>query len=169
MPKPKVETRRVSTSSNKLDNEKRRHLKEKREKRKKEMKEDKHHKEPKNKHKEDNIIDCIKINPGGRALIPTELYCAIPEGYEIQVRPRSGLALKHGITVLNTPGTVDSGYRNSIGVILINQGTEPFEVRQGDRIAQFVLNKYEEIEWVPTDNLEESERGLTGFGDSGVK
>ena len=119
--------------------------------------------------KEDNIIDCIKINPGGRALIPTELYCAIPEGYEIQVRPRSGLALKHGITVLNTPGTVDSGYRNSIGVILINQGTEPFEVRQGDRIAQFVLNKYEEIEWVPTDNLEESERGLTGFGDSGVK
>lgn len=119
--------------------------------------------------KEDNTIDCIKINPGGRALIPTELYCAIPEGYEIQVRPRSGLALKHGITVLNTPGTVDSGYRNSIGVILINQGTEPFEVRQGDRIAQFVLNKYEEIEWVPTDNLEESERGLTGFGDSGVK
>lgn len=119
--------------------------------------------------KEDNTIDCIKINPGGRALIPTELYCAIPEGYEIQVRPRSGLALKYGITVLNTPGTVDSGYRNSIGVILINQGTEPFEVRQGDRIAQFVLNKYEEIEWVPTDNLEESERGLTGFGDSGVK
>lgn len=119
--------------------------------------------------KEDNTIDCIKINPGGRALIPTELYCAIPEGYEIQVRPRSGLALKHGITVLNTPGTVDSGYRNSIGVILINQGTEPFEVHQGDRIAQFVLNKYEEIEWVPTNNLEESERGLTGFGDSGVK
>lgn len=118
------------------------------------------------------IIDAVKgivLHPGGRALIPTELYAAIPEGYEIQVRPRSGLALKQGITVLNSPGTIDSGYRNSWGVILMNCGTEDFLVQQGDRIAQAVLCKYEEIEWVPTEDLDETARGLTGFGDSGVQ
>lgn len=119
--------------------------------------------------KEDNTIDCVRINPLGRALISTEIYTAIPEGYEIQVRPRSGLALKNGITVLNTPGTIDSGYRNSIGVILINLGTEPFDVHHGDRIAQFVLNKVEEIEWKQVDSLDDTDRGLTGYGASGVK
>lgn len=115
------------------------------------------------------VIVGILIHPEGRALIPTELYAAIPEGYEIQVRPRSGLALKNGITVLNTPGTIDAGYRNSWGVILKNEGTEDFMVRQGDRIAQAVLNKIEKIEWVPTDDLDETERGLSGFGGSGVE
>lgn len=116
-----------------------------------------------------SVIKGILIHPGGRALIPTELYTAIPEGYEVQVRPRSGLALKSGITVLNSPGTIDSGYRNGWGVILMNEGSENFLVQQGDRIAQAVLVKYEHIDWVETENLEDSERGLTGFGDSGVK
>lgn len=109
------------------------------------------------------------IWPGGRMLVPTNLYTAIPAGYEVQVRPRSGLALKHGISVLNTPGTIDSGYRNSWGVIVVNLGDEEFEIAQGDRIAQAVLHKFETIEWLPTDNLEASERSVTGFGDSGVK
>lgn len=117
---------------------------------------------------EDNTIKGILIHPGGRALIPTELYTAIPLGYEIQIRPRSGLALKNGITVLNTPGTIDSGFRNGWGVILKNEGSEDFMVKQGDRIAQAVLNKVETIEWLPTENLDETVRGLTGFGDSGI-
>ena len=117
---------------------------------------------------EDNSIS-LCINPGVRALIPTEVYAAIPEGYELMVRPRSGLALKNGVTVCNSPGCVDSGYRNSIGVILINHGKENFIVQQGDRIAQFVLNKVEKIEWVETDNLDNTERGKTGFGASGIK
>lgn len=107
------------------------------------------------------------INPGGRALIPTENYMSIPEGYEVQVRPRSGLALKHGITVANTPGTVDSDYRNSVGIILLNLGHEPFRVNQGDRIGQYVLNKVEQIEWVEVDSLDETQRGLGGFGHTG--
>lgn len=112
----------------------------------------------------------VLIEPKGRALIPTNNHVAIPEGYELQIRPRSGLALKHGITVLNTPGTIDSGYRNSIGVILINNDPEiPFKVEQGDRIAQAILNKFETIEWKIVDNLDETERGQTGFGDSGLK
>lgn len=118
--------------------------------------------------REDNTIEGILIHPGGRALIPTELYTAIPLGYEIQIRPRSGLALKNGITVLNTPGTIDSGFRNGWGVILKNEGSEDFMVKQGDRIAQAVLNKVETIEWLPTENLDETVRGLTGFGDSGI-
>ena len=118
--------------------------------------------------REDNTIDHITIEPGGRALIPTELYTAIPIGYEVQVRPRSGLALKHGVTVLNTPGTIDADYRNGWGVILMNQGTEPFIVKQGDRIAQAVLAKVEQIEWKEVETLDETERGLGGFGSSGV-
>ena len=118
--------------------------------------------------REDNTIDHITIEPGGRALIPTELYTAIPKGYEVQVRPRSGLALKHGVTVLNTPGTIDADYRNGWGVILMNQGTEPFEVRQGNRIAQAVLAKVEQIEWKEVETLDETERGLGGFGSSGI-
>ena len=115
----------------------------------------------------DNTIAWIVINPGGRALIPTELYTAIPAGYEVQVRPRSGLALKSGITVLNTPGTIDADYRNGWGVILMNQGTEPFIVKQGDRIAQAVLNKVEQIEWEEVEELDSTERGLGGFGHTG--
>ena len=118
--------------------------------------------------REGNTIDHITIKPGGRALIPTELYTAIPVGYEVQVRPRSGLALKHGITVLNTPGTIDADYRNGWGVILMNQGSEPFIVKQGDRIAQAVLAKVEQIEWKEVETLDETERGLGGFGSSGI-
>ena len=109
----------------------------------------------------------IQILPGGRALIPTEIYTAIPMGYEVQVRPRSGLALKHGITVLNTPGTIDADYRNGWGVILMNLGQEPFMVKQGDRIAQGVLAKVEQIEWEEVEELDSTERGLGGFGHTG--
>lgn len=116
----------------------------------------------------DNERKVLMIFPGGRALIPTNLYTAIPEGYEIQIRPRSGLALKQGVTVLNTPGTVDSQYRGNWGVILINLSDNVFEVVQGDRIAQAVLHKFETIEWDEVENLKESDRGTTGFGDSGV-
>lgn len=111
----------------------------------------------------------ILLFSGGRCLVPTGIFTAIPKGYEIQVRPRSGLALKSGITVLNTPGTIDSGYRNEYGVILMNLSDELFEIAQGDRIAQIVLKKVEEIEWNLVTDLDESERGQTGFGDSGVK
>lgn len=103
---------------------------------------------------------------GGRALVPTNIYTAIPEGYEIQIRPRSGLALKSGVTVLNTPGTIDAGYRNSWGVILINLSSEPFEINQGDRIAQAVLHKFENIEWESVESLDSTERGTGGFGST---
>lgn len=111
----------------------------------------------------------IILNPGGRVLIPTGLYMAIPEGYELQIRPRSGLALKYGITVVNTPGTIDATYRGNIGVILKNDGTEPFIVEQGDRIAQGVLNKVEEANLIETDSLDETDRSDSGYGKSGVK
>ena len=117
----------------------------------------------------DEERNTVIIFSGGRALIPTNIHVGIPEGYELQIRPRSGLALKAGITVLNTPGTIDAGYRNSIGVILQNLGEEEFEVAQGDRIAQAVLNKIEKIEWKTVESLDKTERGLTGFGDSGIK
>ena len=116
--------------------------------------------------REDNTIDHITIEPGGRALIPTELYTAIPAGYEVQVRPRSGLALKHGVTVLNTPGTIDADYRNSWGVILMNHGNKAFEVYQGDRIAQAVLAKVEQIEWQEVSELDSTDR-VGGFGSTG--
>ena len=118
-------------------------------------------------HNVDNTIAGIQILPGGRALIPTEIYTAIPMGYEVQVRPRSGLALKHGITVLNTPGTIDADYRNGWGVILMNLGQEPFMVKQGDRIAQGILAKIEQIEWEEVEELDSTERGLGGFGHTG--
>ena len=104
----------------------------------------------------------IILNPGGRVLIPTGLYMAIPEGYELQIRPRSGLALKYGITVVNTPGTIDSTYRGNIGVILKNDGTEPFIIEQGDRIAQGVLNKVEEANLIEVDSLDETDRSDSG-------
>ena len=111
----------------------------------------------------------IILNAGGRVLIPTGLYMAIPEGYELQIRPRSGLALKYGITVVNTPGTIDAIYRGNIGVILKNDGIEPFIIEQGDRIAQGVLNKVEEANLIETDSLDETDRSDSGYGKSGVK
>ena len=115
---------------------------------------------------EHSIIQYIEIAPGGRALIPTGLKMALPKGYEAQIRPRSGLALKYGVTVLNTPGTIDADYREDIGVILVNHGSEPFAVKQGDRIAQMVIAKMEQITWNPVDLLEKTERG-GGFGSTG--
>lgn len=111
----------------------------------------------------------LKIAPGGRALIPTGLKMAIPSGYEGMVRPRSGLALKHGVTVLNTPGCVDADYRGDIGVILINHGTEPFDVHQGDRIAQLIINKVEQVEFEVVNELDDTARGTGGFGSTNVR
>lgn len=110
----------------------------------------------------------LRLDPGARALIPTGLFTAIPEGYEIQVRPRSGLALKSGLTVLNTPGTIDASYRNEIGVILINHGTESVWIEDGERIAQFVLAKVDTIEWNVVSSLDETDR-IGGFGSTGIK
>ena len=115
--------------------------------------------------KERNVII---MYPGGRCLVPTELYMAIPEGYELQVRSRSGLALKSGVFVANAPGTVDAGYRSGIGVILYNSSSNIFEINQGDRIAQGVLNKVEQAEFISVDMLPSSERGTNGFGSTGV-
>lgn len=117
---------------------------------------------------ENNTLSAIEIAPGGRALIPTEIYTAIPEGFEIQIRSRSGLALKNGVFVLNSPGTIDANFRNSYGVILFNAGAEPFIVKQGDRIAQAVLVKVETIEWELVESLDETSRNLGGFGSTGV-
>jgi len=111
----------------------------------------------------------IVIEPGERALIKTGLKLEIPSGYECQVRPRSGLAYKHGITVLNSPGTIDADYRGDVGVILINHGTSNFVVEPGERIGQLVFAKYERAEWETTEVLEKTERGEGGFGSTGVK
>lgn len=111
----------------------------------------------------------ITLAPLERRLIPTGLHIALPEGYEAQVRPRSGLALKKGITVLNTPGTIDADYRGEIGVILVNLSNEPFVIENGERIAQMVIARHEQAEFVPVEVLEETERGDGGFGHSGVK
>ena len=117
---------------------------------------------------EGNVV-CVKINPGGRALIPSGLHVAIPEGYEIQVRPRSGLALKHGVSCTNTPGTIDASYRGDIGIILENRGFEPFEVYKGDKIAQLVLQEVPIIEWIPVESLDETARGENGYNSTGLK
>ena len=116
-----------------------------------------------------NLENPVVLKSFQRALIPTGLFMALPEGYEAQVRPRSGLALKHGITVLNTPGTIDADYRGEIGVILINLGQEDFVVNDGERIAQMVVAKYEQVELLAVEVLDETERGAGGFGHSGVK
>lgn len=115
-----------------------------------------------------NINEAIILYPGERILVGTGLKLEIPSGYECQVRPRSGLALKHGITVLNSPGTIDADYRGDVGVILINHGSEPFVVNSGDRIAQIVFAKYERAEWETADALEETKRGEGGFGSTGT-
>ena len=103
-----------------------------------------------------------------RKVMMTDLSIALPRGFEAQVRPRSGLAAKHGITVLNTPGTIDADYRGNIGVILVNLSTEPFTINNGDRIAQLVVSKYERVEWVEVDDLDETGRGSGGFGSTGL-
>lgn len=109
----------------------------------------------------------LTIAPGGRALVPTGLVVLLPPLYEAQVRPRSGLALKHGVTVLNTPGTIDSGYRGEIGVILANFGTEAFSVRKGDKVAQLVIAPVTQPEVVETEVVDETDRGAGGFGSTG--
>ena len=114
-----------------------------------------------------NLDEPVTLMPMQRALIPTGLRIALPAGVEAQVRPRSGLALKHGITVLNSPGTIDADYRGLIGVILVNLSQEPFVIQDGERIAQMVIARHEQAEWVETDTLDETERGEGGFGHSG--
>lgn len=116
-----------------------------------------------------NLDGPVTLKPLERRLIPTGLYIALPEGCEAQIRPRSGLALKHGISLLNTPGTIDADYRGEIGVILVNISNEPFEVRDGERIAQMVIARYEQVEWEPAESLDATERGAGGFGHTGRK
>lgn len=115
------------------------------------------------------IVEPLVLQPSERVLVPTGLLVEIPLGYEIQIRPRSGLAIKQGITCLNTPGTIDADYRGEIKVILINLSTEPQTINPADRIAQMVLQKVELIEWVEVKVLNESERGAGGFGSTGNK
>ena len=116
-----------------------------------------------------NLDEPVTLNPLERKLIPTGLYMALPAGYEAQVRPRSGLAIKKGITVLNTPGTVDADYRGEVCVVLINLSNEPFVVNDGERIAQMVIAKHEQPELIEVDVLDETERGAGGFGHTGTK
>jgi dUTP pyrophosphatase len=116
-----------------------------------------------------NIEERVVLGPMERKLVPTGLHIALPKGFEAQVRPRSGLALKRGITVLNTPGTIDADYRGEIGVILFNTTDEDFKIQCGDRIAQLVLNKVEQIHWIEVDELDETERGEGGFGSTKIK
>lgn len=116
-----------------------------------------------------NLDSPVTLQPLERKLIPTGLYIALPEGCEAQIRPRSGLALKHGISLLNTPGTIDADYRGEVGVILVNISNEPFEVRDGERIAQMVIARYEQVEWEPAESLDATERGAGGFGHTGRK
>lgn len=116
-----------------------------------------------------DIDEDVILKPLQRQLIPTGLHIALPEGYEAQVRPRSGLALKHGVTVLNTPGTIDADYRGEIGVVLVNLSQDPFTVHPGERVAQLVVARYEQADLVSVDVLDETERGEGGYGHTGVK
>ena len=116
-----------------------------------------------------NLSEPITLHPMERRLIPTGLHIALPEGYEAQVRPRSGLALKHGLTVLNTPGTIDADYRGEIGVVLINLSQEDFVINDGERIAQMVIARHEQGDFEEVEVLDETERGEGGYGHTGVK
>ena len=116
-----------------------------------------------------NLTEPVELKPFERKLIPTGLYIALPEGYEAQLRPRSGLALKHGLTLLNTPGTIDADYRGEIGVILVNLSTEPFTIADGERICQMVVARYDRVAWQQVETLDETERGAGGFGHTGVE
>jgi dUTP pyrophosphatase len=114
-----------------------------------------------------NLKEPVVLQPLQRTLVPTGLFIALPKGYEAQVRPRSGLAIKHGITVLNTPGTVDADYRGEVCVILVNLSQEPFEIVPGERIAQMVITRHEQVEWEQVEVLDETSRGAGGFGSTG--
>ena len=116
-----------------------------------------------------NLDASIILAPGQRALIPTGLFLELPEGTEAQVRPRSGLAFKHGVTVLNSPGTIDADYRGEVGVLLINHGQENFEVKDGERVAQLVIATYIRVSFAEVDDLRASERGAGGFGHTGTR
>jgi dUTP pyrophosphatase len=116
-----------------------------------------------------NISEAVSLKPLERAIIPTGLFIELPVGYEAQVRPRSGLAAKKGVTVLNSPGTIDADYRGEIGVILVNLSNDNFVVESGDRIAQMVISRHEHISWKEVETLEETSRGEGGFGSTGVK
>ena len=116
-----------------------------------------------------NLEEPVTLQPMERKLIPTGLYIALPAGHEAQIRPRSGLALKHGVTVLNTPGTVDADYRGEVKVLLVNLSDVPFVVNDGERIAQMIVAKYEQVEYVEVEQLDETERGAGGYGHTGVK
>lgn len=115
-----------------------------------------------------NLSEPIVLEPLGRALVPTGLFIALTQGYEAQVRPRSGLAAKFGITVLNSPGTIDADYRGEVKVILVNLSNESFTINDGERIAQLVVARFEQASWQPVDSLDETERGAGGFGSTGV-
>lgn len=115
-----------------------------------------------------NLSEPITLNPLERALVPTGIFIELPQGYECQIRPRSGLALKHGISLVNTPGTIDADYRGEIGVILINLSNEPFVVNHGERICQMVVTNYSSVNWCEVETLDDSERGAGGFGHTGV-
>ena len=114
-----------------------------------------------------DIAEPVTLRPLERAMVPTSLYISLPKGYEAQVRPRSGLAAKHGITVLNSPGTIDADYRGEIRVILVNLSSEPFDIVPGERIAQMVVARHEQVEWEPVDTLDDTQRGAGGFGSTG--
>ena len=116
-----------------------------------------------------NLANPITLAPLERTIIGTGLKMALPEGYEAQVRPRSGLAAKHGLSVLNAPGTIDADYRGEIGLILVNLSNEAFTIQPGERIAQLVVAQYSQVSWQPTTNLEETDRGEGGFGSTGKK
>jgi len=115
------------------------------------------------------LEDALELGPGDRILVPTGLSIALPPGYEAQVRPRSGLAVKYGVTVINSPGTIDADYRGEIKVALINHGKEPFTIERGMRVAQMVVEKHEHIEWEVVKSLDETGRGDGGFGSTGVE
>ena len=116
-----------------------------------------------------NLTESITLKPLARTLVKTGLFIELPKGHEAQVRPRSGLAYKKGITVLNSPGTIDADYRGEIGVILVNLSEQEFVIENGERVAQLVIAKHEQAQWVEVENLDETDRGAGGFGSTGVK
>lgn len=116
-----------------------------------------------------NVAEPVVLRPLERRIIPTGLYMALPPGYEAQVRPRSGLAFKHGVTVLNSPGTIDSDYRGELGVLLVNLSNEDFTIQAGERIAQMIIARHEQGEFVEVEELDDTERGVGGYGHTGVK
>lgn len=116
-----------------------------------------------------NLDESVELKPLQRALIPTGIFMELPEGFEAQIRPRSGLAFKHGLSVLNAPGTIDADYRGEVKVLLVNLSDKPFVVEDGERVAQMVIAQHEQIDWVETEKLEETDRGEGGFGHTGTK